>query len=169
MTKRHVSQLLLCADRPVADNGRTAIESGLALRGSRAVTQRRGSDRGAAAVEFALVVPLLAALVFGIMEFGWIFNQQVSLSNAARESARYYAIGHEDGVTVDEAVAAGKLAAPTVDWAVSGAAITISPTCSDEGGQVDALATIPMPGLTGFFDAILGSTLTGRGSTICGG
>ena len=57
-------------------------------------------ERGAAAVEFALVVlPLSSLLVFGIIEFGWIFNQQVSLSNAARESARYYAVHEHEAAT----------------------------------------------------------------------
>jgi hypothetical protein len=72
-------------------------------------------------------------------------------------------------VTVDQAVAAGKLAAPTVDWGAAGATINLTSSCSDDGGRVDAVATIPMPGLTGFFDAILGPTLTGKGATVCGG
>ena len=45
-------------------------------------------NRGAAAVEFALIAPLLFALFFGIIEFGlYIYNQQM-LTNAAREGAR---------------------------------------------------------------------------------
>ncbi len=35
-------------------------------------------ERGAAAVEFALVLPLLVALVLGIVDFGRAYNQQVS-------------------------------------------------------------------------------------------
>ena len=52
-------------------------------------------DRGAAAVEFALVLPLLLLLVLGIFEFGRVFNIQISLSNAAREGARHMAV-HDD-------------------------------------------------------------------------
>lgn len=48
--------------------------------------------RGQALVEFALVLPLLVALLVGVMTFGiWVFYQQ-ELSNAAREAARYAAI-----------------------------------------------------------------------------
>jgi Flp pilus assembly protein TadG len=46
------------------------------------------SDRGAALVEFALVLPLLVVLIFGIMESGWLFAQLTETRNAAREGAR---------------------------------------------------------------------------------
>ena len=52
----------------------------------------RGNDRGAAAVEFALVVPLLLALVMGIAEFGRAYNIQTTLSGAARDAARVMAL-----------------------------------------------------------------------------
>ena len=45
-------------------------------------------DRGAAAVEFALLLPLLLLLVFGIIDFGRALNAQVTLTQAAREGAR---------------------------------------------------------------------------------
>jgi Flp pilus assembly protein TadG len=46
------------------------------------------SQKGAAAVEFALVLPLLIVLTFGIIEFGvFLYNQQV-ITNASREGAR---------------------------------------------------------------------------------
>lgn len=45
-------------------------------------------EKGAAAVEFALVLPLLVLLMFGIIEFGLLlFNKQV-ITNASREGAR---------------------------------------------------------------------------------
>ena len=48
----------------------------------------RRSERGAALVEFAVVMPLLILLLFGIMEAGWFFAQQVEVNNAAREGGR---------------------------------------------------------------------------------
>jgi Flp pilus assembly protein TadG len=45
-------------------------------------------DDGAAAVEFALVVPLLLILVFGIINFGALFSTQLSINNGVRQAAR---------------------------------------------------------------------------------
>ncbi|WP_395244497.1 TadE/TadG family type IV pilus assembly protein [Agromyces sp. MMS24-K17] len=59
--------------------------------------RRASSERGAAAVEFALVVLPLLVVIFGIADFSWVFNQQVSISNAAREAARYYAVHEHSG------------------------------------------------------------------------
>lgn len=46
------------------------------------------SQKGAALVEFAIVLPLLLALVFGIIEFGFLFYNKAMITNASREGAR---------------------------------------------------------------------------------
>jgi Flp pilus assembly protein TadG len=45
-------------------------------------------DRGAAAVEFALVLPILLLFVMGTIEWGWFFFTHQRVVNAAREGAR---------------------------------------------------------------------------------
>ena len=58
---------------------------------SRMILQK---ENGAAAVEFAILLPLLVGLVFGIIEFGLLlYNQQV-ITNASREGARAAIVGH---------------------------------------------------------------------------
>ena len=49
---------------------------------------RPREDRGAAAVEFALVVPLLLAVVFSIIDLGFAINRYTVLNNATREGVR---------------------------------------------------------------------------------
>ncbi|MCC6497656.1 MAG: pilus assembly protein [Propionibacteriaceae bacterium] len=48
----------------------------------------RKSQRGAAALEFALVAPILIMLVFGVVDFGMMINSQAVFANAARDAAR---------------------------------------------------------------------------------
>ena len=65
---------------------------------TRGLRQRSGAgERGAAMVEMAIVLPVLLLLVFGIIDFGRLYNTQVTLTHAAREGIRDYAIfGLED-------------------------------------------------------------------------
>lgn len=53
-------------------------------------------DRGAAAVEFALVSVLLLILLFGIIQYGYFFFQSTAAEHAAREGARLAAVGIDD-------------------------------------------------------------------------
>jgi len=45
-------------------------------------------QRGAAIVEFAVVLPLLLTILFGIIEFGYVFMVRQTLQHAAREGCR---------------------------------------------------------------------------------
>lgn len=49
---------------------------------------RRG-DLGATLIEFAIVVPLLLLLLFGILEFGRVISEFTTMRTAAREGARF--------------------------------------------------------------------------------
>ena len=60
------------------------------LQGAR---QRSHREAGASAVEFALVLPILTLLVFGIVQYGFYFLASQSASSAAREAVRRVAVG----------------------------------------------------------------------------
>lgn len=45
-------------------------------------------ERAAAIVEFAVVLPLLLTILFGIIEYGWVFMVRQTLQTAAREGCR---------------------------------------------------------------------------------
>lgn len=51
--------------------------------------QRHRNSRGAVAVEFALVLPLLMMLLFGIITSGLSYTHAIGLTNAVREGARF--------------------------------------------------------------------------------
>jgi Flp pilus assembly protein TadG len=50
-------------------------------------------QEGAAAVEFALVAPILVILLFGVLQFGVAFLHVQTIRSAVREGARYAAVG----------------------------------------------------------------------------
>ena len=52
---------------------------------------RATGDHGAVLVEFALVMPILMMMLFGLVTAGMAWNQNLSLSTAARSGARYAA------------------------------------------------------------------------------
>ena len=50
--------------------------------------RRRSNENGATVVEFAVIVFLLLLIIFGILEFAFIFYQRHFIENAAREGVR---------------------------------------------------------------------------------
>jgi hypothetical protein len=69
-------------------------------------TRRRENtgETGAAAVEFALVLPLLFVLLFGIIEFGFGLFQLQAAQASVREAARGIALGVENCAEVADLV-----------------------------------------------------------------
>ncbi|MDQ0619795.1 Flp pilus assembly protein TadG [Arthrobacter globiformis] len=126
----------------------------------------RESERGAAAVEFALLVPILIVLVFGIMEFGRAYSVQMSLANAAREGARSMAITKNQ----DTARTAAKNAALHLSPALENGNITFSLTAGTSGCPTNAQTTVNISYNLSTMTGIVGPfTMTGRGTMLCGG
>ena len=59
----------------------------------------RRTERGAAAVEFALVVPLLMMLLLGVITVGLSYNNALGVTNAVREGSRFGATTDACGTT----------------------------------------------------------------------
>lgn len=137
-------------------------------------TLSRWRDRGAAAVEFALVVPLLVMILFGIVEFGNAFFIQGSVASAARVGVRNYSINYSQPNAKDTAAGIAKSATPVPGNVVSvvftdqtGKTATCAP-----GAQIFLALTYKYHSLTGLLDGFLESnniTVTGKGSMACGG
>ena len=69
-----------------------------AVSGNKTQSDKRGwRERGQALLEFALVVPIFLVLTFGIVDFGWALKSWITVTNAAREGARFGAVGWADG------------------------------------------------------------------------
>jgi Flp pilus assembly protein TadG len=57
----------------------------------------QGPEAGAALVEFALVLPLLLVLLFGMLDFGKAFNYWIDQTHLANEGARWAAVNKNPG------------------------------------------------------------------------
>ena len=117
-------------------------------------------DRGAAAVEFALLLPLLMLLVFGIIDFGRALNAQITLTQAAREGARMAALGEPNANVVSGTQSAATGLSPvsvTVTACPAGAAAGVNAVV-----QVSYTFTFltPVGSIAKIFGSGWGSTLT---------
>jgi hypothetical protein len=62
------------------------------------------NQRGASAVEFAILLPIIVMLFFAIFEFGIAFNNYIALTHAAREGARLAAVAEEEDFIKQEII-----------------------------------------------------------------
>jgi Flp pilus assembly protein TadG len=71
---------------------------------------QRAPGRGQALVEFALIVPVFMLIAFGIFDFGFAFDSSLTISNAAREGARFGATNPDStAITSRVRLVAGRL------------------------------------------------------------
>lgn len=108
-----------------------------------AFTSRFRNERGQAAIEFALVVPLLLAFLFLIAGFARVFNTYNDLNQMAADGARFAAVGNFPGAAALAAngdtplSAAATISGPT--YAAPGSS-TFGAACT-VGGTVKVTAT----------------------------
>jgi Flp pilus assembly protein TadG len=123
---------------------------------------RSCDDRGAVAVEFALVLIPLLLVVYGIIDFGRAYNAQETLTQAARVGARLAALG-KDQATVQTAVANAASSSITV----SPSDVSVSGNCS--GTDQSETVTVPykFAYLTPLFPSSHTITITGTATAPC--
>jgi Flp pilus assembly protein TadG len=128
---------------------------------------RPNHERGAAAVEFALLLPILMMILLAIIEFGYAFFIQASVAGAARVGMRNYAINYPVANSQATAIALIQTAVPDPDSFVGG---TFSAICT-AGAQDTLTITYRYRSLTGVLDGIVGNNVivTGKASMQCGG
>lgn len=134
------------------------------------------TEGGAAAVEFALVVPFLIVIVMGIVNLGFIFAQQLSLSNGARQAARYAVV---DGPTCAQIRTEGQNSGATIGMDTADVPVPVVSGCSSDstkpcagtasGTNIAVTMTrattwvVPIPP----FNLVTPPTLVGRGIMRC--
>ncbi len=126
------------------------------------MTRLPHDERGAAAVEFALVLPLLLTIVFGTIEWGYYFFTREIVVNSAREGARAGTLQYAPPTSPsDVAVTAATdyLTNAGLDAArATVTAVNAGGACPASSSCIRVLYTFPT--LTGFLDAIFGPART---------
>jgi Flp pilus assembly protein TadG len=97
-------------------------------------------ERGQSMTEFAVILPILVVLLFGIVQFGILFNNYVTLTDAARAGARAAAVSRQDSDPVGTATAAVRSSASDLNQ--SNLSVDVSSTWS-AGSPVTVTATYP--------------------------
>lgn len=136
-------------------------------------SRRRADQRGAALVEFALVLPLLALLVLGTVDLGRAFRLRTRLENAAREGSAYAqwypnrvrCADHDD---VESRVAAEDASSSGYEVEVRSAGSVVT-GCAAPGGGIGPGASVTVEVRSGFdvvtplVGAVVGDRIVVRG------
>lgn len=125
-------------------------------------------ERGAAAVEFALVFPLVIMLLLSVIEFSRLWNIQATISDGARIAARFASVHSDDADVVENARDEARAIPGFVDW--SAATIDVSPDCAGAGIATTTITVSP-GSVSEWFSTAIGSPieLTATGRMPCGG
>ena len=120
---------------------------------------RKRREKGASLVEFAILAPFLILLLFGIIEFAWVFATNLDVKHGAREGARITAVNTPDTGNVDLAAEicsrmelVGSNTATIITWASDGTPAV--------GEGVTVTVSTPLTTLTGIMDWAFGGVPT---------
>lgn len=103
-----------------------------------------GAHRGAAAVEFALILPVLAIILFGIINFGFMLSDRQAVSQAAAEGARAAAVSLANKEAAGESAITDALTTQRLSCAGATCDVTLAP-CDNETGIECATARVSLP------------------------
>ena len=120
------------------------------------------NEDGQAMVEFALILPIFLLILCGILDFGWLFYNQLSLNNACREGARYAVVNTADGADTQAIINHIENTTTTV-FANDGVDITV--TYSSPSDPTAGDITVTLEADISFFTPVL-STVLGKEKTI---
>lgn len=107
------------------------------------------NKKGQSIVEFALIVPLLLIFVMAIIEFGFMFNAYLTISNASREAARLGALGESNSaIELRVNTVSGQLDETRID-------VTVSPVSRSRGDMLTVNVTYDYQLITPIISSML--------------
>ena len=99
------------------------------------------SERGQTMTEFAIVLPVLAVLLFGIIQFGILYNNYVTVTDAARAGARKAAVSRH--TNPNDGCDTARSSAATLDQAELTCSVSVFGPLDRPGADVTVRVTYP--------------------------
>jgi hypothetical protein len=130
--------------------------------------ENRRRERGANLIEMALVMPFLIVLLFGIIEFGWVFAQDLTIKHGAREGARLAAVafgGTPAGLILETEARMNVSTSPIVDIVLEPGLVG-SGTEMNPGDGIEVTVCQTRTSLTGLMDWAFPASFTHLSSTV---
>lgn len=62
----------------------------------RTIRRQQKNEHGQSLVETAITLPIFILVLCGILDFGWLFTNQLMLNNCSREAARFAVVNSDD-------------------------------------------------------------------------
>ena len=117
--------------------------------------RRLRSERGQGLVEFAIVLPFLCTLILALIQFGILWNNYETLTDATRAGARMAVVSH------NTAQATQAVRDSAYGMTLCGTCVTVSPDPpSSPGTQVTVTATTPYSINLPIIGTVMSGTLT---------
>jgi Flp pilus assembly protein TadG len=101
-----------------------------------------GSEQGQSLTEFALVLPILALLLFAVIQFGIVFNNYVTLTDSTRAGARKAVVSGRLGANAAQTACLKAVKDSATDLDSSKLSRSCTSTWSP-GADVNVTATYP--------------------------
>ena len=114
------------------------------MEGRRTRRLSASDERGTSLVEFALVLPVLMTLIFGVVEFGLVYNDYIALRQGARDAARQAVVAEFGSVTCTP-----------IGYSTAGGTKNLMCLAKDRSQQDDVRVKLIVPS-----PYVVGSTLT---------
>jgi Flp pilus assembly protein TadG len=134
---------------------------------ARSGVEQRG-EKGATLVEFAFILPIFILFIFGIIDFGWAFSQNLDVKQGAREGGRILAVNGGSGASATARCQDLQTQIKNRTTELTNASETIILTFTDADGDgvkdVGELAGVtlkyPLSSLSGVSNAFLSGTMS---------
>ena len=121
------------------------------------IKRREQKEKGQALVEFAVILPVLLMVLWGIFQFGIAFNDYIQVTSAAREGARKAAVSRSLGGPAPQLRPPSPLRkAVAPDLHLTTSQITVTPANNWQAGT-DVTVTVKYPYKINIIGRVVGS------------